>query len=225
MDGASDVAFIFDSDALIQILLAGQQQAFSILASEFGVRSYLMNEVDVELRSNKKFGALIKPHLEKTLKNGSLKLLSAADLDSLAAEQSSPISLSDIRTLGREYALDVGTGEAYTHAAGILLNTPTVSNDMNAIRTLEMKGKELPPTILRSFDIFGFLLSEGCIDTQAAERILKELKAQGEWMPPGLRNSSFSAGLATIHCRLATSLAVAASTAGWSAPFFLKRRG
>ncbi len=68
MEGASDVAFIFDSDALIQILLAGQQQAFSILASEFGVRSYLMNEVDVELRSNKKFGALIKPTLGGVIK-------------------------------------------------------------------------------------------------------------------------------------------------------------
>jgi len=223
--GASDVAFIFDSDALIQIFLAGQKQAFSILASEFGVRSYLMNEVDVELRSNKKFGALIKPNLEKTLKNGSLKLLSAADLDSLADEQSSPVSLQDIRSLGREYALDVGTGEAYTHAAGILLNTPTVSNDMNAIRTLEMKGKELPPTILRSFDIFGFLFSEGCIDAHAAEQILKELKAQGERLPHGLSNSSFSEGVMTIHCRLATSLAVAASTTGWSAPFYLKRRG
>jgi hypothetical protein len=182
-----------------------------------------MNEVDVELRSNRKFGALIKPKLEKALKSGLIKLLSASDLDRLSADESNPVSLADIRELGAEYALDVGKGEAYTHAAGVLLECPTVSNDHNAIQILELKGKKLPPTILRSFDLFEFARSEGYLDTHSAESVLKELKAQGEWMPNELRHSSFDVGIRTIRCRLSTSLDVSSSTASWKATFFLKR--
>ncbi len=182
-----------------------------------------MNEVDIELRSNKKFGALIKPKLDKALKSGLLKLLGASDLDRLAADGSNPVTLADIRLLGADYALDVGKGEAYTHAAGVLLDTPVVSNDMSAIRVLEAKDKKLPPTIFRSFDLFGFLVSEGCISVAIAERILRELKAQAEWMPPDLKHRSFEDGLPHINCRLSTSLGVAASATSWSAIFYLKR--
>lgn len=223
MDSAPEIPFIFDSDALIQILLAGQQQIFSILISDFGVRSFLMNEVDTEIRSNRKFGSLVKPKLDKALKGQAIKLLAAADLDRMSSELSNAISLSDIRELGMDYGLDVGIGEAHTHAAGVLLNCPTVSNDWNAIRTLQTKGKELPPTVLRSFDLFGFMFLENYVGSHESEGILKELKTQGEWMPPSLRNSSFEVGIREMGCRLSTSLGVSASAAGWSAPFFLKR--
>jgi len=123
MDGGSEVAFIFDSDASFQILLCDQQNIFAVLASDFGVRSYVMNEVEIELRSNRKFGALIKPKLDKALKSGLIKILTASDLDRLSANASNPVSLADIRELGADYALDVGKGEAYTHAAGILLES------------------------------------------------------------------------------------------------------
>lgn len=224
MDEPPELSFFFDSDALIQILLCGQHRVFSILESDFGVRSFLMSEVEVEVLSNRKFGGIVRPKLEKALKSRSLKILTSSDLDGLAARGSAPVSLVDIRDLGKDYNIDVGIGEAYTHAAGVTLDSPTVSNDINAIRTLESKGKKLPPTILRSFDLFAFLYAENYIQTPEAEQALKTLKMYREWLPSSLRNASFEDGIRRIDCRLATSLSLTASGNDWSATLYLKRK-
>jgi hypothetical protein len=218
-----EVSFFFDSDALLQILLAGQQQLFKVLFTDFGVSSYIMSEVEVEVRSNRKLGALVRIPLDSSLKSGHLKILSSSDLEQLSSVMSASVSLADIRRLGKDYALYVGTGEAYTHAAGILLDTPTVSNDANAIRALESSGKQLPPKVFRSYDMFAFLYDEGYIDIHKAEQILKVLKTQNEWIPKCLLHSSFEDGIKEINCRLLTSLAVSAPSSGWSTPFYLKR--
>ncbi len=105
-----------------------------------------------------------------------------------------------------------------------MLDAPTVSNDINAIRTLESKGKKLPPTILRSYDLFAFLYTESYIQAPEAEQALKTLKMYSEWMPRSLRNASFEDGIRRIDCRLATSLSVTASSNDWSATFYLKRK-
>ncbi len=219
-----EVSFFFDSDALMQILLAGQERVFSLLLADFGVSSFIMSEVEVEVRSNRKLGALVRIPFETVLKNRSLKILATSDLDKLSSGMPAPISLADIRQVGRDLALYVGAGEAFTHAAGALLDTPTVSNDANAIRTLELNGKQLPPRIFRSYDLFAFLYDEGYIDIRAAERSLKALKIQNEWIPKCLLHSSFEDGIRGINCRLATSLAVSAPSGGWSAAFYLKRK-
>jgi hypothetical protein len=218
-----EVSFIFDSDALLQILLAGQQQLFKVLFTDFGVSSFIMSEVDIEVRSNKKLGAIVRIPLDSALKSGYLKILSSSDLERLSSGMSAPVSLADIRRLGKDYALYVGTGEAYTHAAGILLDTPTVSNDMNAILTLESNGKQLPPKVFRSYDMFAFLYYEGYLDIRKAEQILKLLKTQIEWIPKSLVHSSFEDGIRGINCRLSTSLAISAPSSGWSTTFYLKR--
>jgi len=219
-----EIAFFFDSDALIQILLTGQQKAFSILHNDFGVSSFIMSEVEAEVRSNRKFGALVRIQFEEVLKNGSLKIANAADLERLSEDLSAPISLGDVREIGKDYALFAQKGESYTHAAGVLLQTPTISNDVNAIRSLEANSKRLPPNIFRSFDLFAFLHAEGYIDIRVAERILKTLKTYGEWIPRCLLHSSFEKGIGGIGCRLLTSLGTSSSSTEWSAPFFLKRK-
>jgi hypothetical protein len=223
MAAEPEVSFFFDSDALLQILLAGQQQLFRILFSDFGVSSFIMSEVEVEVRSNRKLGALVKNSRDSALKSGFLKILTSSDLERLSSGMSSPVSLADIRQLGKDYALYVGSGEAYTHAAGILLDTPTVSNDANAIRALESSGKQLPPKVLRSYDMFAFLYDEDYIDIRKAEQILKVLKIQNEWIPKCLLHSSFKDGIKGINCRLSTSLAISAPSSGWSTTFYLKR--
>jgi hypothetical protein len=219
-----EIAFFFDSDALIQILLSGQQKVFSILHDDFGVSSFIMSEVDTEVRSNRKFGALVRVQFEEVLKNKFLKIVTAADLERLSADLPAPVSLGDIREIGKDYALFAQKGESYTHAAGVLLQTPTISNDVNAIRSLETNGKKLPPNIFRSYDLFAFLSAEGYIEMQTAERILKTLKTYAEWIPKCLLHSSFENGINGIGCRLLTSLGTSSSKTGWTAPFFLKRR-
>ena len=219
-----EIAFFFDSDALIQVLLTAQQKVFSILHNDFGVSSFIMSEVEAEVRSNRKFGALVRIQFEEVLKNGSLKIANAADLERLSAALLAPVSLGDIREVGKDFALFAQKGESYTHAAGVLLQTPTISNDFNAIRALETNGKRLPPNILRSYDLFAFLHAEGYIDIRVAERILKTLKTYGEWIPRCLLHSSFENGIGGIGCRLLTSLGTSSSPTGWSGPFFLTRK-
>lgn len=225
MPSSSDVAFLFDTDALTQILIAGQQELLYFLKEDFGVHSFIMSEVEVELRSKPKFSGLIRPQLDKALRSGWISLLSAAHLDQLARSEdgSNAVSLGDIRELGAEYNLDIETGEAYTHAAAILLDMPAVSNDFNAIKTLEARGKVLPPTILRSFDLFGFFFLEEYLDKVAVERIRTTLRSYGEWLPASMKNASFENGLPQMGCRLSTSLAISGSGKSWSHPFFLKR--
>lgn len=224
MSYASDVAFIFDSDALIQIFITGQQELLRILLEDYGVSCYLMNEVEVELRKNLKFSSLIRPKLEKALKHKYISLLSSSELERLAPPDTEPVSLAEIRELGQEYAMEIGPGEAFTHAAAILLDVPSVSNDMNAIKILEARGRRMPRTILRSFDLFAFSYMEKHLTTHEAEHIRKDLLAQGEWVPPSIKHASFEDGVGGISCRLATSMAISASASHWSGTFYLKRR-
>lgn len=203
MLSASDVVFLFDTDALNQVFITKQQAALNVLREDFGVRSFIMSEVEVELRSNKKLSGLVKPQLDKALKNNWLSILTSSHLDQLALLGGDPpTTLADIRQLGAEYNIDVQTGEAYTHAAGVLLNTPTVSNDFNAIRVLEERGKSLPPTVLRSFDLFGFLYLEKYLDAAEVEQIRSTLKANGEFLPQCMKNTGFVDGLAHMGCKV-----------------------
>lgn len=219
----SSLWFIFDSDALIQIFVAEQQGLFQILLDNYGIRSFMMNEVDTEIRSNRKHGGRIKPWLDKAVKSGLLRMISAGDLESLKNEAQGGITLADIRSLGFDYNIYVETGEAYTHAAGVLLQMPVVSNDRKAIDVLEQKGKTLPPTILRSFDLFAFLYAEGFIDDKAANLLLKNLKTQLEWCPPCFKNASFVNGMSMFACRLQTSLSINTTGSKWSDSLYLGR--
>jgi hypothetical protein len=222
---ASDVVFIYDTDALTQILIAGQQNLLKLLRDDFGVASFMMNEVDVELRSKPRLSGLIRPQLEKAIKFGWINILSAKHLDQLRPtdDGSSAVSLADIRELGDELNLEIETGEAYTHAASILLDVPSVSNDLNAIRTLEARGKALPPTILRSFDLFGFFYQEQYLSDSDVEEIRRILRSYNEWLPASMKNASFRDGFSTMRCRLITGLAISGGGQNWYDPFCLQR--
>jgi hypothetical protein len=91
--GALGATFFYDSDALIQLLLCEQHRLFSILETDFEVRSFLMSEVEVEVLSNRKFGALVRPKLDKALKSNHLKILTSSDIEGLTTEGSTPASL------------------------------------------------------------------------------------------------------------------------------------
>lgn len=220
---SASLSFVYDSDALIQILLTDQQSIFQLLRDNFSVTSYLMSEVDAELRSNKKIGSTVKPKLDKVIKTGLLHILSSSILEGMPCESPGQVSLADIRSLGSEYAIDVGIGESVTHAAGYLLGCPVVSNDMNAVKILEQKRKCLPPTILRSFDLFAFAHIEKYISDKEADQISSELRKYGEWLPKCLANSAFKDGIRHFDRRLDTSLALAAGPNHWSAKLYLAR--
>jgi hypothetical protein len=215
---------MFDADALAQIFIAGQQRLLAYLSETYGVSSYLMSEVEVELLSNLRINGLVRPSYQKALKSGWLKVLSASDLDKLSQGRQTEVTLHAIRTLASDLKLYVQVGEAHTHAAAILLDCPAVSNDRAALRVLEANSKPLPPTVLRSFDLFGFCFMEAFLDEKAVEAIRATLLSRAEWVPACMKNRSFVEGFPDLQCRLSTSLSATGTNAGWAAPFYLKRQ-
>lgn len=226
MSSASEIPFIYDTDALAQIYIAGQQKILLDLREKFNVQSFLMMEVEVELLSNKRISGYVKPLLDKSLRNGWIRRITAGDLESLAIQdQTRPeVTLEGIRALAADLKLLVDNGEAHTHAAAYLLNTPAVSNDYNAIRTLENNAKPLPPTVLRAFDLFAFSFYEKLIDLRQGEAIRNELRIRKESLPAAMQNNTFEKGLPALKCRLSTSLDIAGGAGKWSDAFYLKRR-
>ena len=225
MENVSDVAFMFDTDALVQVFLTSQHNLLNLLNRDFGVSCFIMMEVEVELRSKPKFSGLIKPQLEKALKSGWLKILSSSDLDNLPClQRSTLVTLAEIRQLGAEYELVVQRGEAYTHAAAVLLDVPSVSNDANAIQVLEAQGKLLPLSVLRSFDLFAFFHIEKYLDKQAVEGIRTTLRDYSEWIPNAMKTTSFVDGVQKFGCRLSTGIVSSSHKGNWRQPFYLQRR-
>jgi len=224
MSSASELSFIFDTDALAQIFITGHQIILAHLKDQYGVSSYLMSEVEVELLSNRRISGLVRPRYEKALKNGWIKLLTSGDLERVSKSIGIEVTLHEIRTLASDLKLLIGNGEAHTHAAAILLGCPSVSNDQQAIRVLEANGKQMPSSVLRSFDLFGFCYHEHILSEREAEEIRTTLRGQGEWVPISMKNSTFVGGLAAMACRLSTSMAATQSSAGWSGTFYLQRR-
>ncbi len=224
MPNAPVLTFIFDTDALAQIFISGKHSILRDLYEQFGVASYLMSEVEVELLSNRRVSGLVRPVFEKAVKNGWIKVLSAADLERISESLEREVSLQDIRELASDLKLFVQNGEAHTHAAAILLKCPSVSNDVQALRVLQANDKPLPATVLRSHDLFGFCFREGLLTATELEGIRTNLLKWGEWLPVAIKNTTFEAGLHAMNCRLSTSLAAQASSHDWTAVFYLPRK-
>ena len=183
-----------------------------------------MSEVETEIKSNRRLGGLIKPALDKSLKTKALRILSAADLESFQLEAQTRVSLADIRELAAEYALIVQTGEAATHAAGVLLNCPVASNDRNALVAMQHNQQPLPPHVFRAFDIFLFLHAEGHILIKDLEQIRTTLRTYSEHIPSVFKNCSVESALGEFERRIVSGTLTSGSTnEPWASTFVASR--
>jgi hypothetical protein len=208
---------------LIQLFLLNQHSGLRYLVDSFELDLYIMSEVETEAASNKRFFGYIKPGLEKALRQKLIKILSTADLEFMQEDRPEKVGLSDIRELGRDFAVHVGTGEAYTFAAGVLLCSPVASNDFRAIQTMQANGKVLPPHVLRAFDILALLHAEGHISIKDFDQCRKDLNKHGEHIPKAFLNTSVEDGLSSFQCRLLCASLTGWSGEPWAQPFVLRR--
>lgn len=68
-----------------------------------------------------------------------LRVVDATLLENLFSGMSSVTSsatISAIQALGTQYQLNVDWGEAFTHAAAVTLDVPSLSHDITALRAL-----------------------------------------------------------------------------------------
>lgn len=198
-----------DSDVLIQLLVAGNLKPLQQLKKVYGIQVTIVVEVENELRTNKKHKKYIQPNFDKAIAAGTIEVFDQNALQTfLSSKQShllnkiAPTAWSTIQSTGTSYNLFVGIGEAYTHAAAVVLGVPSASHDKNALNVLENKGLEIPSPVLRTFDLVALCYQAGLLTEQECDEIRKALLAVGEWLPQEFQNHSFEDGINSYSCRL-----------------------
>lgn len=204
---------ICDSDVTIQLFIAGEFRPLRELKSLYSVQPAIVQEVDVELRWVGRYGSRFVPQLDKCVKNGIIVRLDKTFFQSLLSAAPPGASWSSFQSLGAQYLGYVDRGEAYTHAAGVVLGQPTASDDFRAIQVLQFQMQNLPSPVLRSFDLLGFALEAGILSAQDCEKARDRLLKEGRWVPGAFKHASFVNGLANFSLRLRDS-----SKAGPSGP-------
>jgi hypothetical protein len=105
------------------------------------------------------------------------------------------------QALGTRYDKIVDRGEAHTLAAAVVLGAPALSNDVNALRTLERAGFDLP-TVLQFFDLIAFCRQLDVLTDKQCDASRQHLERIGEYLPRAFRRKSFASGLASYCPRL-----------------------
>lgn len=192
-----------DSDIIVQALLTGIIPKLNILHRCYGLHLVIVEAVEAELP------ALIKNRFpdrvasyNKALKHRTITPLSQRLLSEVYGDKGVH-AYEAIEALGDKISNQgVGRGEAYTHAAGILLRVPVISNDMEAIRMLRGASVGIPDRILRFFDLVVFFFQIQHLTTAECKTIRQELLRRGEHMPGCFKNCSFENGLPQFFPRL-----------------------
>src|SRR6266404_4681693 len=202
---------ICDSDALIQLFIANELRPLKDLKNLYGIQPVVVQEVDIELRWLGHHRDRFVLQLDKAMKNGLVTRLDKPLFQSLVSAAPAGASWSAFQSIGAQYAGYVDKGEAYTHAAGVVLGVPTVSNDFRAIQLLQTQMMNLPAPVLRSFDLLAFALTSGTLAIQDCEKARSALLAAGEWVAKDFKNTSFQGGLSSFTCRLKESSSTGAA--------------
>lgn len=201
---------ICDSDALIQFFIAREFGPFRELKKSYCVQPAIVSEVELEICSTKKFGNRFDALLTKAISSGTIQVLDQTSLQSYLV---SPVTHSgvanatwaSIQSLGAQYRLHVGRGEAYTHAAAFILGLPAMSNDLSALITLRTNGFAVPSPVLRGFDLLVFSYQIAILTEAECDSFRKSLLQEREGIPAAFKAASFANGLKQFCPRLLDS--------------------
>jgi hypothetical protein len=213
-----------DSDALTQFFLASEIRPLKQLKDAYGIQAAIVEEVELELRWLRKHKDRFVPQLDKALSTNVLKLLDSAHFHSHLSTAPVGASWAGFQSLGAQYDGHIHRGEAYTFAAAVTLNLPALSNDFNAIKTLEANLHTLPTPVLRSFDLLAFCFHNGLLELKACEAVRSQLLKNGEGLPKAFMHASFEDGLKDFTPRLRDGVAAVAVAVGtYSTPLQISR--
>jgi len=222
---ASSGFLVCDTDAVIQFLLAGEVRPFRLLRSKYSIQPVVVPEVEIELQSNRRFAKRIAPELKKALANNLLCVLDNSNLESHyggkpAGSMAAAAAMAQIAKQGREYQKHVDFGEAYTHAAALVVNVPAMSHDLCALQTLVAAGLPVPATVLRAFDLITLCNQVNDMSERDCDGFRQFLIREGEYVPKCFRNRSFGDGLRDFYPRIRDSSCQAIGKTGSPASQF-----
>jgi len=193
---------ICDSDVLVQHFLPNELRPLQYLKNVYDVQPAIVQEVDVELRWLGHYGNRFVHSLDKSLKAGLIVRLDKDKFQTLLSTAPPGASWGSFQSLGAQYLGFVDRGEAYTHAAGVVLGMPVASDDFRAIEVLQFQMQSLPSPVLRSFDLLGFALERGIMSITDCEKVRTCLQKESRWVPRAFKNASVEEGMRNFRLRL-----------------------
>ncbi len=197
-----------DTDCLIQLFVSDKTSLLKWARYKCGLAPVIVPEVQAEITWHLKFKDKFDARLRKALTAGSLSIFDYSSPDALseffpvgvaAASASEAIS----RT-GREYALRLGRGEAYSHAVCSHLGMPFLSHDVTAIDALRAGNLKTAAPVLRVFDLIVLAHRDGEMSVRDIKNFRQQLQAwnSSEWMPNEFKAFSVAEGLVSYVGRL-----------------------
>jgi hypothetical protein len=203
---APPVLLFCDTDCLIQLFITSQLPLFRWYKSRYDLQAVIVPEVESELAWHTKFKGRFDPDLKKALGTGLITVFDYSRPDHLSAFfpalQAASAAAQAITNTGNQYALQLGSGEAYSHAVCIHLGMPLLSHDKSAINTLRINSLQTAAPVLRVFDLVTLAYQQAAITTKECDSIRQALDRSREFLPRSFRHASFERGLAGFDARL-----------------------
>src|SRR5579872_146863 len=193
---------VCDTDALIQIFIAEQGELLKKLRRIYGIQPVITESVEDELfRPGKRKAALFQPKAQKALDNQALLILDERSVGAFTSNDRHT-TYSSIQLLGQRNNIAIGRGEAFSHAAGVVLRAPVLSNDSKAVEIADRRDLQIAQHVLRAYDVFVLFHQIGQLSEKDCDEIRKLLAAAEEAPPYVFRNRKFIEGLAHFCPRL-----------------------
>jgi hypothetical protein len=161
-----------------------------------------------------------EPALEKALKSGTIMVLDRRTFEGMRCSDNQ--RFEDFTSLAKSYDGPVGTGEAYTHAAAIVLRVASLSNDKSALDVLLKSARNVPDTVLRTMDLIAFAYYADILPVKDCEAFRDCMFAdtrEKPAMPKIFQNTSFAKGVTNFAHRLCDSQSPRPSTSFDAPPY------
>lgn len=216
-----------DTDCLIQLFSVKQVGLLRWLRTRYNLRSIVVPEVENEVVWHRKFSNKFEQDFKKSVTTGAITVFDYSQPElqlspMLATPQAAAAARSILRT-GRDYALRVGSGEAYSHAACVHLGMPLLSHDKSAIDTLLACHLQTAAPVLRVFDLVSLAYRQNQLLEKQCNDIRQALSKAGEFLPAVFKNASFVSGLRSYDQRLVETAGTPPPCQKFDDPLFLRR--
>lgn len=205
-DPANPTLLVCDTDALAQILIAGNVSVLRDLKKVYRVQPSIVEAVEFELRcpqsrTLRRLQAKYEPALEKALGNGTIQIADERSLPAYVGAAANAV-WTEIAIRATAWAFRVQRGEAYSHSLALSLRLPILTHDKSAVRTLQTSGETLTRPLLRAFDLYALGFQRESMTESDCEQCRKILEHEKEFLPDAFRHRSFIDGLPYFYPRL-----------------------
>jgi hypothetical protein len=193
---------LIDTDSLLQLLIADQMRLLHFVKRRFRIQPAIVEAVEAEVRKSKKFRAQFTKELQKAIDNHAVEVIDSRTMPAFVNTDPHAV-FNSIQTTGFDYGQrGLDYGEAYTFAAGVILNAPVISNDHNAVLTAQNRRIPLPTYIFRTYDLIVLCHQTEQLSTKECEDIRQALAKRNEYVPVAFQHTSFVKGLQNFYPRL-----------------------